>query len=991
MTSTRPRFFSLHKLLFLLLLFFIFTFSVTLLEVEAKEICTVETNITEGTQKETCVDDGTGPGPTVRQEATPPRGESITKNYSAKWEACTGGFSITNCLSDIADFVVGNLVKLINGILSWILSIAMYLLDLVIYITVVKFTQNFAELKLDLNPSGTLGGIGSGTGAAIFGSNGSGLIYYIWGMLRDFVNLLLLILIIYYAVHTMFQGFNAHREKFLYLLIFSIVINFSLFFVKFAIDLSNILSLQAYTLMANPASFEDWKGFRQNAGSIPKATLGDYLLNIPGAGGLHNASTSAAAAKERIAEGIKNSWLYQIGVMFVYIGLIYLTFFIAALLVMRAIAFLFAMLLAALLAADIFFNTFKINNKDFLESITSITSKIKGDFYDALIKGPVLFLFLFLTGVLANAIFGQAIQSEVTAITQSSDEFKILGSAFGASIGILLKFAVFFALTNVMLNKLNVLSFGENSKLGAGTKAISNWAMRQTVGRGAGALGWSGRNTIGRGLGAVSQNWQTRLANRNADITKQINDEKTSTFRRALLRQQQSFNNARLGLAKGLSESRLVKGNYDSREGLAAAAKRATGTDIDFGGKDKDGKYSTGGYEKEDERVLKDRKEKADERNKRVTDNLGDPSDSDLMETVGDLVGQSMKLKDMQKLVGSSESDRKLQTSMQSQYSSGAKVISYEGMQFTRSQYETISKDGFKMVNDTIGEYKKANVEEAKKIAKSKFEKTSVEMKAKGFTRGISDYGFGANVKAYQKEVEDAQTTQDTAARKKTGQERAKAVRKIDAISSTTVALKGDIKEVERLLELPEVKGTSLEGKLKNYKSQLKGLETELEYGDIDKRLKTIEDQSFRDKLFSLKTGMSKDVSSHYESNDTLIKMESLRDEESAKIGPIITERDRQRMKAQAESMEASPAYGTNPQMQIEVEKLKGLYSMGVTTPEQIKEINDAKRNAEILDGKIKGREGVVAKYKKLSDDAEALHQKLGQIFVEPKAEEKKS
>ena len=79
-------------------------------------------------------------------------------------------------------------------------------------------------------------------------------------------------------------------------------------------------------------------------------------MNITGAGGLHNASTSAAAAQQRIAEGIKNSWVYQVGVMIVYGCLIYLVFFLTGLLVMRAAAFLFAMLLAALLAADIFFN-----------------------------------------------------------------------------------------------------------------------------------------------------------------------------------------------------------------------------------------------------------------------------------------------------------------------------------------------------------------------------------------------------------------------------------------------------------------------------------------------------------------------------------------------------------------------------------------------------------------------------------------------------------
>lgn len=622
MTSTRPRFFSLHKLLTFFLFIFVFSFSIqavfALTESEIPASCpqnnSANPSLNNSLSFERFYDCGDGTGYLCSGGA----GGYISSLASCKkiekrdYGICTGGFSIANCLSDIADFVIGNLVKIVNGILSWILSIAMYLLDLVIYITVVKFTQNFAELKLDLNPSGSLGGIGSGTGAAIFGSNGSGLIYYIWGMLRDFVNLLLLITIIYYAVKTMFEGFDNKAKIFLYLLVFSIVINFSLFFVKFAIDMSNILSLQAYTLMANPQSFENWEGFRKNAsggGNVtPNATLGDYLLNIASIGGAHKVSVGKDAAEQRINEGMKASWVYQVIVMLMYIGLIYIVFFLAGLLVMRAAAFLFAMLLAALLAADIFFSTFKQGDIEFANEIRTWTDKIRDDFYEALIKGPVLFLFLFLVGVLSNAIFNQSLQSEITSISSGSDEFKVFGTAFAASLAIFLKFAMFFALTKVLFDKLQVMKFGEKSWVGSGSNKIGNFLMRNTVGRAARVPGFVGRNYIARGFDKPGTIRNSLYNGLEKSATWLMSNKYTSPVTRGLGQR----------INKGLIAAKQGSWEFDQSKAAGRFAKSKIGQQITsaMGGNvlTDEGEYAGKGFRGRDEQRVKDRqKERADE------------------------------------------------------------------------------------------------------------------------------------------------------------------------------------------------------------------------------------------------------------------------------------------------------------------------------------------------------------------------------------------
>jgi hypothetical protein len=131
----------------------------------------------------------------------------------------------------------------------------------------------------------------------------------------------------------------------------------------------------------------------------------------------------------------------------VYLGLIYLVFFLVGFLVVRAGALVLSMVLAALLVADIFFE--KVvgdengNTYEFVSGIRKVTSKIKDDFYEALVRPPVLLFFLFLVGILSNAIFSQATVAEVTNLALGSDEFKIMGSAFGQSITVLLKFGIF--------------------------------------------------------------------------------------------------------------------------------------------------------------------------------------------------------------------------------------------------------------------------------------------------------------------------------------------------------------------------------------------------------------------------------------------------------------------------------------------------------------------------------------------------------------------
>lgn len=413
------------------------------------------------------------------------------------------------CLSDLADYLVGLLFWLVNKILSAILSIVSWLLDIVVYMTVVKFRSNFSDLNLNITGSVSLFGYDTGTissgniGSAIgiAGSGNNNLIYYLWGILRDFLNIIILITIVYSAVKTMFEGFSGQRDRFIYLLLFSIVMNFSLLLVKVAIDVSNILALQAYTLSVKPIGFDTWKNFTTRSDKAEPTNIGEYIMNSFNMAEINMVEIQSQAAKERIEEGMKKSWVFYAGQFAIYVGLIYLLIYILSMLLMRAAAFVFAMILAAFLAADLFFKVTGIENEEggLGPTVRSVSGHIKDDFFDALVKGPVLFFFLFLLGVLANAIFTQGVAAEISKMTTESREFQMLGGAFASSITVFLKFAVFFALASFAFNKLNSLKLfgqGGGKRFGKYSSIMANKLFRPI----SAAPGFIGRNLIGRTL-----------------------------------------------------------------------------------------------------------------------------------------------------------------------------------------------------------------------------------------------------------------------------------------------------------------------------------------------------------------------------------------------------------------------------------------------------------------------------------------------------------
>jgi len=347
----------------------------------------------------------------------------------------------------------------------------------------------------------------------------------LWGMIRDFLNILIFLTIIYAAVQSMFEGFENTRKKFISLLVFSIVANFSLLFVKVAIDISNILALQAYTLAVKPKGVDTFSNFRTSSVANGPSSYSEYIMNSVDLNDVVKKGVGTIEAQAEI-EDLQSTFMFQLGKMITMIGIIYILFFMCGLLLTRALVLLLSMILSPLIAADLFFKM--VDKDDKLQAIAkgvrNITDKIRGDFYDSLLKGPLLIFFVFMIGVLAESILSQGIMSRMKGELGNMTDVKLAGDLFIQSVLVFFKFVLFFFLTQLLFNMLNNIKIGGANNSGS---RLGNAGLKFMAGgtRVAAAIG---RNTIGRGTKALGV--PQRFANWNKNATDRLQTTKHLVF-----------------------------------------------------------------------------------------------------------------------------------------------------------------------------------------------------------------------------------------------------------------------------------------------------------------------------------------------------------------------------------------------------------------------------------------------------------------------------
>jgi hypothetical protein len=562
-------------------------------------------------------------------------------------------------------------------------------------------------------------------------------------MLRDFLNVFIFFVIIYHAVYSMFEGFDETRKKFITILVFSIVVNFSLLFVKIAIDISNILTLQAYTLMVQPSGLGSFKEFGTPAFEGAPKSFGEYIKNRVSFGKLNvvgdqtvlqrNGNNQNQSEKSEVTD-LEDTFMAQLGKMIVLVGLIYILFYLTGFFLLRAGVFLYAMILAPFLAADLYFDTFSKSEggNTIAKYVRDITTPMRGDFYESLIKGPVLMFFIFLIGVFASAIFGGNIEKELQTSISSINGLGDMSTSLVNSLFVFMKFALFFTLTMFAFKAIEKIPLANGGKH---MDKLSQQLARLTLGKGMGGLAALGRNTVGRGVAKLGL--QQSFANLGRRTTDYLSKDRSQTniLGRTLAKTGQYVAEKGIGTV-----NRFQKGTYDLRNPLGTGRlgsliKGVTGIDASKGDL---GQVGKDGFEARDKAKLDARKSVEEQRTKIFADNLGSGDVVENSTKKVEVGGVELQLKEMKSLMDKF-ADNQFTTDANGKVTFTG-VPNKGSVSFDRDTFTRIfdkSKSG--SMDEAFSKLKESETKAIEEENKNKFKKLRTAQIAAGNARTVGD------------------------------------------------------------------------------------------------------------------------------------------------------------------------------------------------------------------------------------------------------------
>ncbi|MEX0919271.1 MAG: hypothetical protein WDZ64_00795 [Parcubacteria group bacterium] len=339
----------------------------------------------------------------------------------------------------------------ILSLASLLTGISGYLLNGVIYHTIVNISENYENIPA---------------------------INVAWGVVRDVANMGFIFILLYAAIQTILGIGGDNKKIIVNVIIVAILINFSLFITKVVIDISNVLALLFYEAIVGPEGVS--------------VALIDTVLSREGLSNAfmtHLNLTSLYSVGETV--GIES--IITVGVMGSIMLLVaaFVFFSIAIMFVIRYVVLIFVLILSPLA---------------FLGFVFPEVSKYSNQWREALVGqaffAPVYFLLTWVTlKILANimSVFGG---SDVTEKNLASIFQTGQGGVLSAeSFGMFINFIVIIAFLIITL----IISKEWSSKAGSGVSGLTKWATGVAGGATLGVAGRFGRGTIGRAGNAIAE------------------------------------------------------------------------------------------------------------------------------------------------------------------------------------------------------------------------------------------------------------------------------------------------------------------------------------------------------------------------------------------------------------------------------------------------------------------------------------------------------
>ena len=284
-----------------------------------------------------------------------------------------------------------------------------------------------------------------------------------WGVIRDVANMSFIFVLLYAAIQTILGIGEDAKKLIVRIIVVAILINFSLFFTKIVIDVSNILAITFYDAIA-PGALN--KGMTYGISSSLMDPL--KLTSI-----------------YKLGAGLASERLLVIGVMGTIVSLIasFVFFAISIMFIIRFVVLIFVLILS-----PIAFVSFVLPQMD--EYRKQWWNALSGQAFFA----PIYFMLTWIVIMISRGLLTQSGGSLGEVFTGAINATGEVGTPSESSVGIFVNFAIMIAM---LIASLMIAKQWAN-KAGPGAAGLTKWAMGAASDKAFGGLGWAGRTSAGR-------------------------------------------------------------------------------------------------------------------------------------------------------------------------------------------------------------------------------------------------------------------------------------------------------------------------------------------------------------------------------------------------------------------------------------------------------------------------------------------------------------
>jgi hypothetical protein len=302
-----------------------------------------------------------------------------------------------------------------------------------------------------------------------------------WGILRDLANIVLLFGFVFIGIAIILGIQNYSANKALpTLIIFAVLLNFSLFFTEAVIDVSNAVGSSFF----KQAGGVDC-GLRINFEACASQGIAGHVISLAGAQSVFSAEGFAQLITADARSGVTAAVVY-LGVLLFFIAMTFVLLTGALILISRAIALLLIMVTSPIGFAGMA-----------IPGLEKIGDRWRNALVDNAIFAPVFILFILVGLKVAEGIKGSIVGE------QGDNLLGVLVQSEASNVGgIFVMFAILIGLF------VGAFIFAKQSSA-LGAKTFGSWGYKM-AGNAAGfmtfgAAGWVGRNTVGRGASGINR------------------------------------------------------------------------------------------------------------------------------------------------------------------------------------------------------------------------------------------------------------------------------------------------------------------------------------------------------------------------------------------------------------------------------------------------------------------------------------------------------